>query len=181
MPLKVIKTDGTVEEYLHTKVIGTFNNALGLIEQPNVFAAEQFAEAVTFHLYHKQAEPHVASDEIHLMVQAVLTATGYGNAAAALNACRMNRAIRRRRVEVIDSDGHESWDCQPWNKAIIVDELMTQRGIDMHTARAIAATVEEKVLNLGIGRVPHSLLHQIVEHDAEQMLIARDQLELITG
>jgi hypothetical protein len=58
---------------------------------------------------------------------------------------------------------------------------MTQRGLDMHTARAIAATVEEKVLNLGIGRVPHNLLRQIVEHDTEQMLIAREQLELITG
>ncbi len=181
MPLKVIKTDGTVEEYLHTKVIGTFNNALGLIDQPNVFAAEQFAEAITFHLYHKQSQQYVASDEIHLMVQAVLSATGYGNAAAALNACRMNRAIRRRRVEIIDADGDRGDDRQPWNKAIIVDELVTQRGLDMHTARAIAATVEEKVLNLGMVRVPLGLLRQIVDYDAEQMLAARDQLELITG
>ncbi len=28
MQLKVIKSDGSIEEYLHTKVIGTFGNAL---------------------------------------------------------------------------------------------------------------------------------------------------------
>jgi len=43
MQLKVIKADGTLEEYLHTKVIGTINNALASVDESNVFAAEQFA------------------------------------------------------------------------------------------------------------------------------------------
>ena len=34
--LKVIKADGSVEEYLHTKVMGSINNALGEIDQPNI-------------------------------------------------------------------------------------------------------------------------------------------------
>jgi len=34
--LKVIKADGSIEEYLHTKVMGTLNNALGEIEQANI-------------------------------------------------------------------------------------------------------------------------------------------------
>ena len=85
MQLKVIKADSSIERYLHTKVIGTLSNALALIDQPNVFAAEQFAEAITFYLYRKRGVVKVASDEIHLMVQSALTATGYENAARALN------------------------------------------------------------------------------------------------
>ncbi len=96
MQLKVTKSDGTVEEYLHTKVFGTFNNALALIEQSNVFAAEQFAEAITFYLYQKRGLDTVASDELLLMVQAVLTATGYENAAEAINEFQLNRRLRRQ-------------------------------------------------------------------------------------
>jgi 2-phosphoglycerate kinase len=182
MQLKVIKTDGSLEEYLHTKVIGTLNNALSLIDQPNVFAAEQFAEAITFHLYHKQQQRLIASDEIHLMIQAVLSATGYLNAAVALNQFRLNRAIKRRRVEVIDVDGDDG-ECedQPWSKSILVEHLIVRRELDLHTARAIAAQVEDKVLNLGISRVPRSLVRQLVIHDSDMMLAARDQLELIMG
>ena len=44
MQLSVIKANGTTEEYLHTKVIGTFNNALALAGKPSVYAAEQFSE-----------------------------------------------------------------------------------------------------------------------------------------
>ena len=85
MNLKVIKADGSVEEYLHTKVIGTFGNALALVDDANIFAAEQFAEAVTFFLYEKHQTQRVTSEEIHLMMQAVLSSTGYEHAAVALN------------------------------------------------------------------------------------------------
>ena len=34
--LKVVKTNGTVEEYLHTKVICTISNALAGVEQSDV-------------------------------------------------------------------------------------------------------------------------------------------------
>ena len=74
--LKVIKADGSIEQYLHTKVIGSFSNALDLIGEPNIFAAEQFAEAVTFHLYHNETSSSITSEQIHLMVQAVLNSTG---------------------------------------------------------------------------------------------------------
>jgi len=36
MQIKVIKADGAAEEYLHTKVIGTINNALGRIDQADM-------------------------------------------------------------------------------------------------------------------------------------------------
>lgn len=55
MQLKVAKADGSIEEYLHTKVIATFNSALVLTGQADIGIAEQLAEALTYFLYHKQA------------------------------------------------------------------------------------------------------------------------------
>ena len=181
MQLKVIKSDGSVEEYLHTKVIGTFSNALALIGQPNVFAAEQFAEAITFYLYQKRGVVTVTSDEIHLMVQAVLTATGYENAARALNEYHLNREIKRGRIEVVDggeSTGAEAtMRVSQWNKSRVVEDLMRTEKLDRHLARAIASSVEEKVLNLGMTRIRRSLIKELVLADMETMLQVQKQLQ----
>jgi transcriptional regulator NrdR family protein len=182
MQLKVVKADGSVEQYLHTKVIGTFSNALALIDQTNVFAAEQFAEAITFYLYRKRGVVTVTSNEIHLMAQAVLTATGYENAARALNEHRLNRQLKRGRIEVIDGDEPTAQDdamrlCQ-WNKSRIVKDLIRKDKIDRNLARAIASSVEEKVLNLGMTRIRRSLIAELVAADTDVLLQVQKQLQL---
>jgi len=182
MQLKVIKADGSVEQYLHTKVIGTFSNALALIDQPNVFAAEQFAEAITFYLYRKRGVVTVTSDEIHLMAQAVLTATGYENAAHAMNEHRLNRQLKRGRIEVIDGDESTAEDADMrvcrWNKSRIVKDLIRKDKIDRHMARAIASSVEERVLNLGMTQIRRSLITELVAADTDALLKLQKQLQL---
>ncbi|MHC5059620.1 MAG: hypothetical protein ACYTFK_00845 [Planctomycetota bacterium] len=177
MQLKVIKADGSIEPYLHTKVIGTLSNALALIDQPNVFAAEQFAEAITFYLYRKRGVAKVTSDEIHLMAQSVLTATGYENAARALNEHRLNRRLRRGRIEVIDSDDQSPRLCL-WNKSRIAEDLIRKEKIERHTARAIAASVEQKVLSLDMTQIRRSLIAELVLCDTAAMLKFQKQLQL---
>jgi hypothetical protein len=181
--LKVIKSDGAIEEYLHTKVLGTFSNALALIDQPNVFAAEQFAEAITFYLYQKRGAETVTGDEIHLMVQAVLTATGYENAAKALNEYQLNRKLQRSRIEVVENGNDEFDDTaltvDRWSKSKIVKDLMRKNHFDLHIARAVASTVEEKVLNLGMTKIKRSLIKQIVLADMDMILKAQKQLQAV--
>jgi len=182
MQLKVIKADGSSEQYLHTKVIGTFSNALALIDQSNVFAAEQFADAITFYLYRKRGVVTVTTDEIHLMVQAVLTATGYENAARALNEHRLNRQLKRGRIEVVDGDktnsGGEPMRLCLWNKSRIVRDLIRKDKIDRNLARAIASSVEEKVLNLGMTQIRRSLIAELVVADMDAFLQVQKQLQL---
>ena len=72
MQLKVIKADGSVEEYFHTKVVGTINNALAESDQPDVFIAEHLADAVTFFLYRSQNHYTVTSGVILAIIRAVL-------------------------------------------------------------------------------------------------------------
>ncbi|MHC4185887.1 MAG: hypothetical protein ACYSR4_08150 [Planctomycetota bacterium] len=75
MQLRVMKADGSVEEYLHTKVVGTISNALSTVDQADIHMAEQLAEVVTYFLYSKQKPLVVTSGEILSIIEAALTTT----------------------------------------------------------------------------------------------------------
>jgi hypothetical protein len=72
MKIRVLKSDGTVEPYLHTKVLGTFHNALTAVDENDLTAAEQLAEAVTFYLYRADGSHTISVDQIHLLIQSAL-------------------------------------------------------------------------------------------------------------
>ena len=173
MQLKVIKRDRSVEEYFHTKVIGTFNHALSMSGQADLFMAEQFAEAVTFYLHRKGEAVVITSDDIYLLVRSVLNTTGYEMAALAMDEWRMVRKLKRKRIEVITS---ESDYAQRWDKSQIVADLIEHEGLDRSVARAIAASVEERVFNIGITHVTKTLIKQLVLADMSAMMLAESQL-----
>ena len=189
--LKVIKEDGSVEEYLHTKVIGTISNALGEIGQPDVFIAEQLAEVVTYFLYHRQSRRSVTSNEVFSMIKAVLTATGYEDAAIALSEHHFERKLKRSRIEVVSVDIQELTDAElldgtgqsgcrcRWDKSRIVQDLVTKYGLCRQTARTIASLVEEKIFNMGITVVSAGLIKQLVLGDAAAVLRAQRQLQTV--
>jgi len=184
--LKVIKTDGSVEEYLHTKVMGSINNALGEVDQPNIEIAEHFAEVVTYYLYHQQDQRTVSSSEILSVIKVVLAATGYEKAAVALSERHFERKLRRSRIEVVRADIQELTDAEyfaepgdtdgrcRWDKSRIVRDLIATHKLCRQTARLIAAMVEEKVFNMGITLVPSSLIRQLVLGDAATQLVLGD-------
>ena len=154
MTVKVVKTDGPIESYAHTKIIGSLCNAFMLIERPNIFIAEQLAQAITFHIYNEEKSSEITSDSIHLKVMAALNATGYADAADSLNNYRVSRKLRRKRIEVV----YKNEDIVPyemtrqWNKSNIANELIENDKMERQMARVIAASVEEKIFNLEIGR-----------------------------
>jgi transcriptional regulator NrdR family protein len=187
----VIKADGSVEEYLHTKVMGTINNALGEADLANIEIAEHFAEVVTYYLYHQQDQRTVTSGEILSVIKAVLSTTGYEAAAVALSERHFRRKLRRSRIEVFSTDIKEMTDVDlfagdgdahtgnrsRWDKSRIVRDLTATHKICRQTARLIAAMVEEKVFNMGITQVPSSLIRQLVLGDAATVLRAQRELQ----
>jgi len=139
--LKVIKADGSTEEYLHTKVIGTISNVLAQMGEPDIEVAEQLAAVVTYFLYHRQdchtrqgaglavaleaqvypisarprqagVPPSVTSSEILSMIKVVLTATKFEDAAIALSEHHFERKLKRSRVEVAFIDVRELADIE---------------------------------------------------------------------
>jgi hypothetical protein len=177
MQIRVEKTDGQVEPYLHTKVLGTFHHALSAAGDAPLFAAEQMAEAVTYYLYRHKPAGLIASDEIHLMIEAVLSATGFAHAADALNQYRLMRRLRRRRIAVIAEADDDRSAAIIWNKSRLAESLTRTHKIDALTARAIAGAVEEKVIGMNVTRLRKSLLRQLILGDVENFLDARLQLE----
>lgn len=178
MRIRVLKTDRTAESYLHTKVLGTFHHALSAAGSPDLFAAEQMAEAVTFYLYSQPGSRTVTTDEIHLMIQAVLQDTGFVSAAGALNDHRLQRKLQRKRIEVIEDAPDGNPPVSGWNKSIIVEHLTRQYHLNRSLARVIAGAVEEKIIRMGASRIRKGLIRELLESETEAMLRAEEQLNL---
>jgi len=187
--LRVVKSDGSTEAYLHTKVLGAINNALAAAGQPDMMLAERLAEVVTFHLYQETGRHSISSNEIFSMIKAVLVATGCEEAAAALTEHALERRLRRSRTEVIEVDVQDFADlrqlCQaqyssarmPWDKTQIVHDLTTHSDLSRQIARAIASVVEERVFGMGMTTIPRSLVKQIVLGETAAVLRAEQELQ----
>ncbi len=187
--LQVIKADGTTEEYIHTKVIGTIHNAFVAAGRPDIAMAEDLAEVVTYYLYQRQDQRQVSSSEILAVIKAVLTSTGYEAVAAILGEHTVERRLKRTRTEVLAVDVRDFADVErlcrttprpertPWDKGRIVEDLTMESGMTRQTARAVASTVEERVFNMGMTLVPRSLIKQLVLGEAATMLQAQKELQ----
>ena len=185
---KVIKTDGSVEQYLHTKVFGAISNALGTAGQADTGAAEELAEAVTYYLYQQKRSQTVTSGEILSVVKAVLAATGYEDAALALSEHHFGRRLKRCRVEVVSADFDELSELASpraqgarsrWDKSRIVKDLVSRAGVSRQQARVVAGMVEEKVFGMGPAIVTTGLLRQLVLADAAAILHAERQMQSV--
>ena len=191
MQLKVIKADGSVEEYFHTKIVGTINNALAESDQPDVFIAEHLADAVTFFLYRSQNRYTVTSGVILSIIKAVLDETGYEDSALALTEHHLRRKIKRSRIEVLHIDVQniadigsfygtdESLPKSRWDKSRIVDWLVKKHQIPRHTARMIASMTEEKILAMGVSLISTGLIKQLVLADTALVMRAHQQLQAV--
>ncbi len=191
MQLKVIKADGSTEEYLHTKIIGTISSALGRIGSPDMYVAEEMAEVVTYFLYHRQKQRSATSNEIFSIIKAVLTATKYEDAAVALNEHHFERRLKRSRTEVVSIDIEELADAEllcktepsdnrsRWDKSRIAQGLVEKHAISQQAARTIASMVEEKIFNMGLTLVPASLIKQLVLGDTAAIMRAQHQLQTV--
>jgi len=185
MQLTVIKSDGSREVYLHTKVMGSISAALEESDDYSAAEAEQMAEAITSYLRRRYRGGLVNSDEIHSMVEVVLYDSCYDEAALCLNEHRLRRQIQRNRTEVINYDGQDNKqsdfyaaaiETQPWDKSIIVQQLENQKRVNHKLARVVAGRVEEKVLQLGFRRLTSSLVKELVRNELRDMLQAETAL-----
>ena len=189
--LKVLKADGSVEEYLHTKVMGAISNALGRADQLDFYTAEQLAQAVTFFLYHKNNRRSVPADEILSIIKAVLASTGHEASALAISEHHLDRKLKRCRIEVISLDTSKLVDAEMlgsteeapkpnrWDKSIIVRDLLKKHKLSRQAARTIAAMVEQKIINMKVTVVSVGLIEQLVLADTIAVLRAQRQLQTV--
>ena len=191
--LTVVKADGTREEYFHTKVIGTIANALGSAGRPDIRAAQEIAEAVTFFLYRmfqsSASQRSISTREILSVIKTVLADTGFEEAAIVLSEHHFERKLKRCRVEVAlgQLDGlsdaeelytdHSGETRNKWDKSHVVEYLIARHRLHRQTARTVASMVEEKVFNLGLPVIPAGLVKQLVLNDAAAIIRVQNQMQ----
>ncbi len=191
LKLKVIKRDGAREEYFHTKVLGTIIKAFDATGRPDITAAEQFAEAITFYLHNNDGRRNIDSGEIFSIIEAVLADTGCLQEAIALSEHYFQRKLSRGRVEVVHgketdltdagifSEGVKKQVRSRWDKSRIVEDLVSGQWMDRYSARAVASMVEERVFSMDLTVVPSGLIEQLVLNAAATVLKARQQLQTV--
>lgn len=177
MHIRVMKADRSTEPYLHTKVLGTVHHALSQGGQGDLYTAEQLSEAITFYLYRQPQSRQLNTEEIHLMIMAVLRDTGYDRAAEILSQHRLERKLQRKRIEILCGQ-EDSATAIAWDKSMIADELMTAFRMERALARVIAGSVEEKIMKMGLTHINRSLLNELIEADREAMQRAEQSLQI---
>ena len=170
MQIRVIKSNGSTEPYLHTKVLGTLHRAMAAVQSDCLETAQMLSDAVTYFLYRHPDSKVLTTDQVHQMILTVLDGAGFGSASEHLNAHRLNRRLARRRIEVTDSE------TSVWDKECIVRDLMGQYCLERPLARTIAGSVEEKVLRMGVMRIRKATIHHLMIDDMEDLLEAHYQL-----
>ena len=186
MQLTVEKSDGSEEIYRHTKVLGTIAAALSESNMYQPQVAEEMAEAVTIYLRHEYGTGTISFDEIYAMIQAVLTDTGHEQAAICLHDHRVKRQMKRGRIEVTTYDQHQSDQeggktslygrcpygqrtAQPWNKSVIVSDLVEVSGVEYDLARSVAGSVEELVLRMECRSLTSTLMRELVNNELQTL------------
>jgi len=185
MIVRVLKTDGHVEEYFHTKVLLCVTSALSAAGEWDVDTAQKLTEAVTAFVYAMESS-QISSTEILSMVKVVLEGTGYGDAAAMLAEHHVRRSLARRRTEVVEAelnvigDAHAfrlaAANVRQWSKWRVARHIAEEYGLGEQAARAAAARVEERVLAMGLTRVWSGLVRQIAMAEAALTITADDHL-----
>ena len=191
MQLKVIKADGSVERYLHTKIIGTLSTVLAGTGRADITIAEELSEAVTYYIYNSKNRRRITSSEIFSMIEVVLSSTGHDDAAVLLSEYHYERRLKRSRIEVVPIDTEYLPDAQSlyriressqrsrWNKSKIINDLVREHNVGRQTARAIASMVEQKIFSMGVTLVSTSLIKHLVWSDAAVVLRAESQLQAV--
>ena len=170
MQIRITKTDGSTEAYLHTKVLGSLHRAMAAVHSDSLETAQMLSDSVTYYLYRRFKGETLTTDQIHQMILTVLEGAGFVSAGESLTAHRLNRQLQRRRISVTDSQ----WPM--WNKRLIVQDLMEHYQVDKALARAIAGSVEEKILRMGAVHIRKGLVRHLVVTDMEDMLEAHHEL-----
>jgi len=183
---KVLKTDSSIEPYIHTKVLATLCHCFSGTEVADISLCEQLAEVITHYVYQQEENP-ISSETILSIIKAALTETGYQNAAEVLCEHHNKRCVNRHRLEILQADLSKFKSIKDlhaakkhrWNKSDIARNLMESYNLDRQTARTIASMVEDKVFALGITKIPSSLLKQLILNDAASVLTAEDELQTV--
>ncbi|MFQ5423623.1 MAG: hypothetical protein ACE5F9_06530 [Phycisphaerae bacterium] len=167
--IRVRKRDGEVERFSLPKLMTCMRRGLDGAGDAAGFSlrgARGLAEAVQTYLAEMADTDPVMAARIADMVYLVLTHTGHGEAAMAIQEFARERERDRRRVLVATRrkvDGRYAQ--RRWKKGLVVSHLRRQHLLDAPVSRMIAGRVEQLVFNCGLRVVTSGLVTEMVRSE----------------
>ena len=162
-PIMVAKREGTLEPFEIAKLRRSLIAAMKACNRNPRFA-EALARAVELHLrgWNEPSPPNTGY--IYRCLRTALTETGMGQVAQTLSVHRAQRAVRRAKLSVYDTQ-KSRFDLAPWRKSAIAETLAGRHDLTHATARFLAGEIERRVLALEYNTVSKPLLRELVRNE----------------
>ena len=178
------KRDGSVVAFDPAKLASSIYAASQQLDTEDAaFQAQELSQAVLHFLADEFAGQLPTTAEISETVVKVLREIGQGPTAAVYYDYAQKRREMRQHMQVLESAdvaeappalespsdpvGHGAVDhyvkVESWDKGRIAWTLQTESDLDPATAREIAASVERKLLACELGRIPVSLIRELID------------------
>ncbi len=165
--LIIRKRDGTAESFSRAKMVACLMRPLHeTCDADPPATAEALAESVLQHLEQAQINAAIPSVRLREFVEAVLSQTGYLQAADALKHHARLREQQRRQIHV--AYFHErrgTFVHRRWSKSAVVANLRTEHDLESCVARCVAGVVESAVLRCGLKVVTTGLIDQMIQSE----------------
>ncbi len=172
-PIIVTKRDGTLERFRPAKLANCLARAMEQ-RQFDPKLAEPLVRAVALHLREWGEARPPSTGYIHRCVCAVLKQTGLSDIADDLAVQRRLRAIKRRKIRVLDNESKNPRG-REWRKADVVEMLQNQYGLRHGVCRFLAGQVESQVFALNYRRVRTAFLAELVRSEVLAWGLADEQ------
>lgn len=168
------KRDGTAECF----VVEKLTSSLARVLQERAYdprLAGPLARAVAMHL--EECSKPQTTDYVFRCVCAVLEQTGLADIAGDLKRHRKARALRRRRIQVIDvAQAQANVRGRPWRKVAVVATLQNRYGLRLSVARFLASRIEAQVFALNYRLITRQFLAELVRNEVLAWGLADTQI-----
>lgn len=161
--LSVTKCDGSSEPFDFAKLRRCLASCMRSCQYDQRYA-DALTQAVAMHLKDWDESRPPRSDYIFQCVRTVLSETGLGDVAKALISHRRQRAVRRKRLTVIESRGGVRAPLA-WEKSRVAMTLERRYRLARGTARILAGEIEQRILGLNYGVISAALVAEVIRNE----------------
>lgn len=182
LPHWVRKRDGSIAAFDLDKLTASLFAARQRVSRKNAaLAAAELTQAVVHFLLDASDGKSPSTEDIAGVAGKILRQMGQGPTAAAYEDFRERRRLSRQRLRVLaDRDVPQAADQKeaaeaPWEKSHWVAALESDELLDPQLARDVVASVETRVLALGIDLVSVTLVEELIEAELRERGIGRSR------
>lgn len=161
--LCVTKVDGSIEPFQFAKLRRSLAAAMAACQYDDRYA-DALAQAVAVHVREWNSAQPLRSEYVFRCVRTVLSETGLEDVARAMLSHRRLRAMRRRRLTILDTR-RSNRPGVAWSKGRVAQTLQRKYQVGAETSRILAAEIEGRLIALDYHVVSSGLIAELIRNE----------------